>query len=399
MFGILAPEKSTSGLLVSTSTPLKANTKTTVPVQVPFKKSPLTPLPQDIILPQKLSPPQANKLTNKLSPPENKNKTTSPPVPLPSQNILRPPPPLPTNPKPTLTTRPPLRPPIHPKPDNITQLASLPSMNSRPSPPLSPTTSKIIKHPTRLPPPPPSYSLTLPRNLDKPSSPRQTHPIGDYTLLTPLSPESTSPTFSPLSTNESNSPPDELGPIISDEGYSVLNIQDCDDIVEDYPVKKSFTRANSLPPVNSITPNSNDVTTSQTQQEMLPPKKPPRRMTSTNLSPTDLYSPSEYTVLSSVDSDVGLFIEQQNIMLSNDYEVVPSIDVKPDSVINQKTMTIASHGTRPVPPKPAAYRPRSKSHNVDNKLSIKSVPVDYTKSVEVATDSKPVKQQGSFSYP
>ena len=194
------------------------------------------------------------------------------------------------------------------------------------------------------------------------------------------------PTFSPLPTNEPDSPQDQLAPLINDEGYSVLNIQDCNDIVTEPVRKKFFTRTNSLPQSNSTATSNNDVTVSQTQQERLPPKKPPRRMTSSNLSPT--YS-SEYTILSSVDSDVGSFIEKQNMMSSNTNGVAPSTD----NVKLLKTMTIASHGTRPVPPKPAAYRFRSQSHNVDNKLDLKSVSAEYTKSVEV----KPEKQQGNLS--
>lgn len=409
MFGILVTEKSTSGLVVSTSTPLKPEDKTIAPVQLPFKKCPLTGIPQDLfLLPRKLSPPDAKKLTNKQSPPENNSKTTSPPIPLPFQNPLRPPPP--TNPKPAHVPKPPLKLPIQPNPGN-TPISSLPSMSLGPDPPVPPpTASKNIKHPNRLPPPPPSHSLTLPRNLvDKPNSPRRSPSIGDYTLLTPVSPESNStfspltvdyPTFSPLTTNEPSSPTEELDPLITGEGYSVLNINDCDNTVKD-PGKKvnSFARTTSLPPLNSTAP-SNGVTTSRTKQEKLPPKKPPRRMTSSNLSPTALSNSSEYTILSSVDSEVALFIDKQNIMSTNANGVAPSNDTtKAESIRNLKTMTIASHGSRPVPPKPAAYRVRSKSQNLNNCLTTKSTPVEYTKSVEVSSDSKPVKQQGIYSYP
>ena len=207
-------------------------------------------------------------------------------------------------------------------------------------------------------------------------------------MLTPMSPDTSPvdfPAFSPLS-NTSDYSPNEPQALITDEGYSILNVDEiqCDDTTsETKPIEKPsqltlftkeqeplrFTRTGSLP------------LTRHKPANISPPKKPPRLLNSITTPLTDNNN-SDYAILSSLDSS-ALSQNGRHSMSGKEHCTVSS-----PVTSNIKTMTLPNKAARIIPPKPQAYRNRSQSHNMQSSLCTTINSNDYTSSVEVKCDSK-----------
>ena len=269
----------------------------------------------------------------------------------------------------------------------------------------SPTTSPINKkHPLRLPPPPPSQALTLPRNAGKSeiaidtmdcissSKMKKSTSIGDYTVLTPLSPEEEvgkkemrEDTPTPPYSNSNPSSP--TPPLQVDTAYTVLNLEDIEQIND---TGKSETNNSQLSSISLNKPTLDFQRTSSLPRELdsdqntpkmkaAPPKKPPRRPQKF-LSPT--HSDSDYSILSSCDSGLESMAESHAVTSPREDSTS-----RPKLTANSKMLTLPGHGVRAPPPPPSAYRNRAHSHNIANELStllkpgeeVQETPVDKQK--------------------
>ena len=349
------------------SLPTKPALKPQVPF--PFKSQNSLPIP---ILPQrKPSPPENNSNNNQPTPAvnNNNNKTPSPTLnnhnhnrrqssPLTINHTSPPPLPLPkpTKPLPSVPLKPILKPPFIPTLPIMPPTEATTPPQLKKQVPLSPPAIKPAKPPARLPPPPPAHSLTLPRKLTTP--PSKSPSIGDYTLLTPIS---TSPVDTPTFSSMTDSSPDETKNIVTDEGYTILNV---DNLQTNKPTKElELKRVGSLPLENN--------------SKRIPPKKPPRLNMSekTKITPA-VNNDSNYTILSSLETSV---------MSLNDKP--PATELNDRNSI--KTMTMPSKAKHGTPLKPPAYRMRSQSQTIASCINVSfNASNNHTNSVEVKPEAK-----------
>ena len=307
---------------------------------------------------------------NKQPPPVNNNKPPSPEnnnkQPSPTLNEKHPSPPLNNNnnkrespPLESITTKPFKSLPIVP----IRPI--LPNATQKPQPrkqvPLSPPPVKPAKPPARLPPPPPAHSLILPLSIATRKSPS----IGDYTVLTPVMSDTSPvdcPTFSPLQNGHSDSSLNEANNLITDEGYTILNLDELQDNSDAKPTITPLT-STKLNPLEFRRVGSSPLFVEN--PNIIPPKKPPRLFNAIVTTPAVNNDP-DYTILSSLENNT------------------PS--AKDISDCSVKTMTLPIKGTCKIPPKPQAYRNRSLSQTTGIGKNLNSN--NLINSVEVKPETK-----------